>query len=165
MSHEFVEAGKRYFQWAVGPSDNAMSGLAGWDKFPRKAAEEGDIATIELPMDTRSASSALAGAEAWQGEKDEILKAMSGSSRALHERFGVVDTNLQLDSVAVTRGNEVIFMVPPHNIVETGDELARGWLEQLHDDIGDVLGADPRRDELLHNFQTEMGFLGGEGQQ
>ncbi|MEK7153553.1 MAG: hypothetical protein AAB834_06390 [Patescibacteria group bacterium] len=155
-----MEGGRRYFHWPLDPSDLAMAEMAGWNVFP--FSNRDGIGRLELPTEIRSASSALAGAEAWLGEKDQILSAMSGYARKIYERFGYVDTNLQLDSVAVTRGNDIMCMVPPHNLRPEGEATA--WLDRLQQDVRDVLGGDPRRDELLHGFQTAMEFL-TEGQQ
>lgn len=157
FTEEVVRDGRRYLYWYLGADDERVAPFAGWQE--RSYEHHDNVGRIEMPLDARSASSALAGAEAWMGEKDQILSAMSGYARHIFDRFGAVDTNLQLDSVAVTRGNEAIFMVPPHNLVQVSEAEAREWLETLHEDIEVVLSSDPRNSELLSGFDQSTDFL------
>jgi hypothetical protein len=156
VSQEVMIDGERRFFWHVGERDNEFSKLAKWDVLD--PADEGDgIASITIPEGTRSASSALGGVEAWSGEKDQILDFISGYARSVLREVHVVDGGLSLDTVGITRGNERMFVVPPHSVIEEALEAAT-WYEGLRSDIEDVLTADPRKDELVAKFRENMTF-------
>jgi len=165
LTREQVEGEHRYFYWQIMPGDDVVSSLAGWNVLPFETQAEGRIGRLELPFDLRSASSALGGMEAWQGEKDEILATMSRYARDLYGAHGLVDTNLQLDTYGVTRGNEQILMVPPHNLASPDSEIAQRWYDGLLTDVDAVLEADPRKDELVAQFRADLPVIGGGGMQ
>lgn len=158
VTTEYIEEGKRLFLWSVNPGDQEVASLAGWGTFPW--AVNGMVGSLEIPYDTRSASSALGGTEAWVGEKDQILNAMALYANNVYQEHRVIDTNLQLDSMGVTRGNDVLFMAPPHNLTVLEAPIARSWYDALVTDIDEVLSADPRREELVGNFKAAMAFIG-----
>jgi hypothetical protein len=161
LAREQMEGNRRYFYWQILPGDHVVSDLAGWKNLPYEEHADGRVGRLELPLGLRSASSALGGMEAWQGEKDEILAAMSSYARDLHERHGYVDTHLQLDTFGVTRGNEQLLMVPPHNLASPESEIAQRWHEGLVADVEAVLEADPRKEELVSRFRAGLPAVGG----
>ena len=161
LAREQVEGRHRFFYWQILPSDHVARDLAGWNELPYEEQADGRIGRLELPFDLRSASSALGGMEAWQGEKDEILATMSRYARELHSAHGLVDTNLQLDTMGVTRGNEHILMVPPHNLASPESEIAQRWYADLIADVDAVLQADPRREEMVNQFRADLPAVGG----
>jgi hypothetical protein len=162
LAQETIIDGKRRFFWHVNSQDTQLAELAGWHRLD--ATDEGEgIGSIEIPDDARSASSALGGMEARMGEKDQILDFVSGYANTLYERFGAVDGSLSLDTVGVTRGNEKIFVVPPHNLLQVEDPAAySGWYDSMRADLEDILISDPRRDELVSKFRQGMPFMGEE---
>ena len=158
---EYVRNDRRYFEWQVSEQDQALSGLAHWASLPTSVRKEsfGEVGRIELPSSLRSASSALGGIEAFEGEKDAIVGFMVGYGKAVYEHFRAVDTNLLLDTVGVSRGNAEILMVPPHNL-ETNPDTIADWYSHLQFDIETVLEGDPQKDALINSFREGMSFLG-----
>ena len=153
LSSDVVLDGNRYFGWIPTLEDERFAPFAGWDEFPR--TDNPEFSQLEIPSDTRSAASVLAGTEAWPGEKDQVIEYLVGYVQNVHNHLGVVDTGLQLDGIGITRGNEQMFVLPPHD-GRTDTESAGKWLQAIRADLHSVLLADPRREELLEQFDTGM---------
>ena len=162
LAQEVIIDGKRRFFWHATPHDAELAELAGWSQLD--ASDEGEgIGSIEIPEDARSASSALGGMESRLGEKDQILDFVSGYATTLYSQYGMVDGSLSLDTVGVTRGNEKIFAVPPHNLIQVENPADyAGWYDGMRADLEDILVSDPRRDELVDKFRQHMPFMSEE---
>jgi hypothetical protein len=163
-SQGYVANGIRYFEYQTSPDDERLSALAGWGNFPQETVHEG-IARLVLPSSMRSASSALGGVEAWQGEKIEIVDFVVTYAQQVHKQLdGRVDSNLLLDTIGVDKGNKTTVVVPPHKLSTSLIEVY-DWLAAFQDDLTTVLGNDPAREELLGRFNHGMSFLRVRGEQ
>jgi len=162
LAQETIVDGKRRLFWHVGPQDAQLAEAAGWSQLD--ASDEGEgIGSIEIPDDARSASSALGGMESRMGEKDQILDFIAGYANAVYQHYGAVDGGLSLDTVGVTRGNEKIFAVPPHNLLPVDNPADySGWYDSIRADLQDILVSDPRRDDLVAKFRRDMPFMSEE---
>jgi hypothetical protein len=159
VMEDVVTDNQRYLYWSIKHEDAAVAETAGWKEFRGDDEAKGLVGTLEVPMDTISAKSALAGMEAWMGEKDEILEAIGKYVNRIQHRFGSIDTSLNLESVAVTRGNQKIFVLPPHNLVTYDSNVAAKWLNGFYSDLDGALTNEPRKEALLGVLQHNLGFL------
>jgi hypothetical protein len=170
-SGELSAEGRRLFYWAPSAEDHLFSEAAGWSNLVVPQTEWQTLndqsqlvvpaAWLELPSTTASASSVLAGTEAWLGQKKEVVDFVVGYAQRVYAEHNVVDTSVNLDTVGVTRGNEQIFVVPPH-YAEHDQSTAGVWLSVVYHDLEAVLRTEPNREELLNDFQNGMSFLNGD---
>jgi hypothetical protein len=159
-STEYVSGEKRYFEWQLSSDDENLSKLAGWAAMPFDLVpgENAQYGRLEMPTSLRSASSALGGVEAFEGEKKDIIDFIVTYTHSVYDSFRAADTSLQLDTIGVSRGNEEILVVPPHRL-ETNRETIVDWYLNMQADIETVLENEPNRDELLNTFHAGLSFL------
>jgi hypothetical protein len=154
VTEQYTENGLRYFQWQTTGLDQYLCGMAGWGKLLNEQIND-NLARLVLPGDLRSASNALPGVEAFDGEKRAIIDFISNYEAAVYEYYGAYDVNLNLDTIGVGRGNDRILMLPPHRHSADTTENAH-WQEALRADLEVILEAEPQAAELIDSFQLRM---------
>lgn len=129
--------------------EHQFAPYARWATFPHGHDEQTHAAYLEIPIGTRSASSVLAGAEAWPGEKLEIVDFLvSYVSATAQDMGGGIDGNLSLDTIAVTKDRKLL-ATPPHELVVS----RRGVgvvLNGLLADLQRITVTDARQKELVY---------------
>ncbi len=150
-------AGVRHFYWEPSVTDEHLKHMAGWGKYvdTSKATVTQDCLT--LPKTTRTAGAVLSGMQAWPTEKMEVVTFLADYVRRVYDKFGGVDQGLSLDTLGVSRGNEEIFALPPHNLVTDPTEVQQ-WAERLDHDLVQVLGEEGQRDQLMEKFRNTTGL-------
>lgn len=157
QTEEWSIDNRRVLKWLPSEEDFAYGEVAGWAELPNTVDEEG-FGYIEIPAGTRSASSVLSGLEAWEGEKASILDFLVKYQTTLRRQFGVLDSSVTLETVAIAK-DRFMFVTPPH--AATNDfEAMNTWHNELMKDLDKVLAIEPNREELLSTYQRGIEVLG-----
>lgn len=144
-SQEVIIEGVRYLRWIPNDEEH-LAPYAGWAHLHNGVGEDG-IAFLEVPAGTRSAGTILAGSEAWEGEKSEIIDFLTNYTASTFQDFGGIDSSLSMDTLAVTKERRM-FATPPHALITDRQEITT-WLNSLLLDLQNVLVNEPNRKRLL----------------
>lgn len=140
--------GKRHFMWNRGEDDMRFAELAGWQKLIDLDNTSDSRASLIIPTTVRPAGSVFGGMQAWPNEKEQVVNFMSSYIQRVHNELGGVDTGLSLNTVGVSRGNEEMLVLPPHNL-QTDVNIIGAWAEALRTDMAQVLARDEQRSYLM----------------
>jgi hypothetical protein len=147
QTNQYMEHDVRYFEWHAAPEDEYLKDLAGWGKLIVQDVDS-NWKRLVLPGDVRSASHALPGVEAFDGEKRTIVEFMARYTKAVRDTYGAYDLHLTFDTVGVGRGNDSILMLPPHKLSTDPAEIDT-WFRSLEADLENLVENDPQRPELV----------------
>lgn len=160
ITQETFEEGRRILRWIPSEFDNQLSSLAGWKNLASDFSAD-EVASLEIPQGARSAGSVLSGLEAWPGEKAKILGSIATYQEHVMNEFGAFDTSVTLDSVAVTKEDHSVVVLPPHDLSDDPGVIA-GWLTILSEDLELVLHTDPNQRLLVDDFVSGIEEIGSE---
>jgi hypothetical protein len=152
--------GERRFYWNPGPYDGMLALHAGWKDL---RLTEQDRSYLLVPEGTRNASSVLGGTEAYSGEKRDLLAFITDYTAQMLHRFGAVDISVNLNKLAVTRGEDRrCFIVPAHDLSADPESIAT-WRALLVEDVREVVSLE-QNPELIEDFMDVINdLLRGEG--
>jgi hypothetical protein len=159
ITQETFEDGKRILRWIPGTFDEQISSVAGWSDLVQSYD---DVSSLEIPQGARSAGSVLSGLEAWKGEKAKILGSIATYQSQILNEFGAFDTSLTLDSVAVTKEDHSLVVLPPHTLSAVESEYTADWLNALKEDLKLVLVTDPNQEQLIERFIEDVQEIGAQ---
>lgn len=148
-SHEMSEDGLRTFRWTLGEDDESLAEIAGWESYRAEEAEVG-FGRLLVPIGSRSASTVLAGLEAWAGEKLNVVRYVAKYQNTIKKLGGVVDIGVAFDSVAVTKDHNC-FITPPH-ILSGSQTDADMWTQDAILDLQAILADEPNVGFLVQEF-------------
>ncbi len=153
LTREFIDTDDaRYLIWERLPEGDELSRLAGWRDYEHTLGE--GVCTLKVPAGTRSGASTLSGAEAWRGEKQDVLNHTLSYVKRSIRQLSVVDGNLSLYTLALTKDGKHFF-TPPHQPVSDADQ-AESVIENLISETREILSADGSTPLFVNHFENDL---------